>query len=192
MEPIILDNVLPASFVAELEHTLTSIEFDWHCNPTISYGTSGRSNEFVQNDINIVETRAFVHRFYYENKKASTYCDFVRPILYFIENRIPVNSIQRIRAVLAPKESEHSGKYNTPHIDLTIPHKTLIYYVNDSDGCTILFNEKYNGSYDPSKKTIAHEIQAKRGRIVIFDGLQYHTGKIPVSSDKILININFT
>jgi hypothetical protein len=191
MDPIILDNVLPTSFVNELEYTLTSVEFDWHYNSLVSYSDKNLTDKFMKNDSNILDTRGLIHRFYFDNTKSSSYCDFVRPILYFIENIIPVNSLERIRGVLAPRDI-YAGKYNVPHIDINTPHQTLIYYVTDSDGGTILFNEKYNGEYDTSKKTIAQEIQAKRGRIVIFDGLQYHTGRIPVSKDKILININFT
>ena len=192
MDPIILDNALPASFMREIEHTLTSVEFDWHCNQTVTYNNPELVSQFIQNDTNITETRAFVHRFYYESKKASGYCDFIRPILYFIEHVIPVTSIERIRAVLAPRDYRFSGNYNVPHVDLHTPHNTLIYYVNDSDGGTVLFNERFDGNPNTSKKTIAHEIQAKRGRIVIFDGLQYHTGRIPANQDKMLININFT
>lgn len=192
MEPIILDNLLPPSFVNDIERTVCSIEFDWHCNPAVSYDNPTLVNGFLNNDSNIIETRGFIHRFYFDNQKASPYCDLIRSILYFTEKIIPVNSIERIRGVLAPRDFEFAGKYNVPHVDLSKPHYTLIYYVTDSDAGTILFNEKYANQYDPSKKTIAHEIQAKRGRIVIFDGLQYHTGRIPVKQDKILININFT
>jgi len=191
MDPIIIDDLLPASFVNELEYTLTNVGFDWHYNPAVSYSNQELTDSFIKNDPNILETRGLIHRFYFDKTKSSQYCDFVRPILYFIEKIVPVNSLERIRGVLAPRDI-YPGKYNAPHIDLNIPHKTLIYYVTDSDGGTILFNEKYNGTYDPSKKTIAQEIQAKRGRVVIFDGLQYHTGRIPVEQDKVLININFT
>ena len=191
MEPIILDNALPRSFMNELEYTLTNIEFDWHYSPAVSYSNTELSTQFLKNDSNIMETRGFLHRVYFDKQKASSYCDFIRPILYFIEDIVPVNTLERMRCVMAPKEPGHPDKYNTPHVDLTIPHKTLIYYVNDSDGGTVLFNERYTGQYDPSKKTVAQEIQAKRGRIVIFDGLQYHAGRIPADRDKFLININF-
>lgn len=191
MTPIILDNALPISFVNEIEFTLSNVEFNWHYNSNISYDSQELVDQFIVNDPNIVETRGFVHRFFFEGKKASTYCDFIRPILYFVENNVSINSIERIRGVLAPRDV-FPGKYNVPHVDMHSPHKTLIYYVNDSDGGTILFKEHHSGNiYNPSKKTIAHEIQAKKGRIVIFDGLCYHTGRIPVENDKMLININF-
>jgi hypothetical protein len=198
MEPRILDNLLPETFVSEIEHTLTRPEFDWHYKASIAYeDNSGLLQEAMAADPNIRETRGFAHRFYYENTKFGPYCDFIRPILYFIEDKagIPVNSIERIRAVLIPPEPLIKDCYNMPHVDLNYPHKTLIYYVNDCDSGTILFKEKYDFTKvwpDPSRKTIEHRIESKRGRCVVFDGATYHTGIFPEKNDKILININFT
>ena len=196
MKPLILDNILPESYVNELEHTLTMVEFDWHLRPSISYGGGPVVSEFEKNDHNIRESRGFSHRFFYEKQK-SQYCDFVRPIMYFIESKtdIKINSIERMRAVYAPSEYQNREFYNVPHVDMGIPHLTLIYYVNDCDSGTILFKEKYdpnNNGVDTRAKTFEQYVEAKRGRILIFDGLTYHTGKIPGEIDKILININFT
>ena len=195
MEPLILDNLLPESFVKELEFTLTKTEFNWHYRPSISYGGDSVIDQFIRNDPNIVETEAFVHRFFYDKEKLSQYCDFIRPILYFAEPYVNVNTILRMRAVFAPKDFSLKEKYNVPHIDMKESHKTLIYYVNDADGGTIIFNEKYNPNLDyvtPERKTIKTVVEAKRGRVVIFDGDHYHTGIIPAEKNKILININFT
>jgi hypothetical protein len=194
MEPLILDNVLPESYVAEIEHTLTKVEFDWHFRDRISYGNDPVTEKFVENDANIIESRAFVHRFFHDKEKLSQYCDFIRPILYFVEPHTMVTELLRMRGVFVPRDLGLKGRYNVPHIDTKTPHKTLIYYVNDSDGGTIIFNEKYDfsvGHVTSDKKTIKQIVQAKRGRMLIFDGTHYHTGMIPAYQDKILININF-
>jgi hypothetical protein len=69
---------------------------------------------------------------------------------------------------------------------------SAIYYVNDNDGDTILFKEKYvSGIVDTSKKTIDYSVEPTRGRILIFDGLTFHTGKIPSNNIKLLLNFNF-
>lgn len=197
MTPMIIDDLLPPTFTEEILHTLTMPEFDWHYRKSISYGDDEKViKEFIQNDSMILESSAFSHRFYYEGKKLSQYCDFIRPILYFVEDKTSIKpkNIQRMRAVFTLKDSLNSDKYNVPHVDLPFPHKTLIYYLNDSDSGTILFKEKYDSKtncIDTSKKTVDKIVNAKKGRILIFDGLTYHTGVIPKSQDKILININF-
>jgi len=194
MEPLILDNLLPESFVKEIEFTLTTTEFEWNYRSAISYGGDSVVDQFIKNDPNITESGAFVHRFFYENRKLSQYCDFIRPILYFAEPYVGINTILRMRAVFVPRDLLLKGKYNVPHVDMREPHKTLIYYVNDADGGTIIFNEKHNLTLDDlntDQKTINTVVKAKRGRVVIFDGDHYHTGIIPTEKNKILININF-
>ena len=45
--------------------------------------------------------------------------------------------------LLGQNSSIKEGKYNTPHIDNKwFNSYSMIYYVNDSDGDTIIFNEK--------------------------------------------------
>jgi len=194
--PIILDNVIPEKYQSEIEHTLTQIEFDWHLNKSVSYGASDITKEFIEHDKNIKDTRGFIHRFLVNNIEntyvKSQYCDFVRPLLFFVEEQLKfqINNIDRIRGVLIPKDIEMRDSYNVPHLDSTNPHYTLIYYVNDNDGGTLLFEEK-GPEVSSSKKTPKTFIPAKKGRVLLFDGLTYHTGIVPSDNDKILININF-
>ena len=204
--PIILDDVIPEKYQEEILHTLTMREFDWHYNPHVSYNTkSNITLNFKKQDTKIEESRAFIHRFYVSKNDTdqpflikSEYCDFIRPILYFVEQRLnlDIKEIIRIRGVLVPKDISMKDFYNVPHTDKFFPHKTLIYYVTDNDGGTILFKEKYDAqSVDEkinySKKTKEHFVKSKKGRVLLFDGLKYHTGVVPTDNDKILININF-
>ena len=67
-------------------------------------------------------------------------------------------------------------------MDNETPHYTGIYYVNDCDGDTFLFD---------GTKEIA-KISPKKGRIVIFDGKTLHAGSHPYLSDfRMVINFNF-
>jgi hypothetical protein len=200
--PIVLDNIIPEKYQLEIEQTLTSLDFDWHFNKSVSYGEGNKVVEnFKKNDENIIDGSAFVHRFFLNNKISdnnllykSQYCDFIRPILFFVEEKLKIEiaEILRIRGVLTPPNSSSKNKYNIPHTDTTEKHYTLIYYVSDNDGGTILFKEKMeNNITNFDKKNIDHFVQSKKGRILLFDGLTYHTGVIPTDNNKILININF-
>ena len=56
-------------------------------------------------------------------------------------------------------------------------------YLNDSDGDTIIFDENFK---------IKKRITPKKNRVVIFDGITYHTGCHPCKNDKrIVLNVNF-
>ena len=94
-----------------------------------------------------------------------------------------------------PIPSFNKNNFNTPHFDITPPippfSYTLIYYVMDSDGDTIIFNEKYKG-FPNQNFSIFKKITPKKGRIVTFPSSQYHCGSHPITSKaRIIINYNF-
>jgi hypothetical protein len=74
---------------------------------------------------------------------------------------------------------------DTPHIDLsTIDHFVMLYYVCDSDGDTIIYNEK-----DISDQyTIKEKVTPKQGRVVLFDGSLYHTAEQPLNNNRCIVN----
>ena len=93
-----------------------------------------------------------------------------------------------------PTPNPNETLHNTPHVDIErdIPNAyTLIYYVNSSDGDTIIFNEIYNHS--PNKNFTVHQrITPKIGKAVIFPTHQFHCGSNPINTRaRIVINYNF-
>ena len=92
-----------------------------------------------------------------------------------------------------------------PHIDMPQPHIATIFYFNDSDGNTVIYNERYdgeNGEYSSKaiqekgleeKLTIQQEIEPKANRMVAFDGLYIHTGSVPAKHNtRVILNSNFS
>ena len=189
---IILDNFLPKSYEDEIEKHFSSLEFPWYYNPGVSYSQEENA-KFIANDSNIKETDGFVHRLIIENAKVSGYGDLVRPIMYFVEDKfkVNVNYIIRARAVMIYKNPVFGEFYNVPHVDDMNRHMTLIYYVNDSDGDTVIFKEKYVNGISYSKKNVERRVEPKKGRAVLFDGHRYHTGSVPTYNNRMLINFNF-
>ena len=84
---------------------------------------------------------------------------------------------------------------NLVHIDDAKQHMVVLYYVNDSDGDTVLYNQMYGevpdkATYtDISYVTEYKRVSPKRGRAVVFDGLRYHTSSCPTDSPRCIINI---
>jgi hypothetical protein len=73
-------------------------------------------------------------------------------------------------------------KLQPPHVDSTIldvttnqesyhnNRMTLLYYVNNSDGDTVFYNERYTGPDDrPGKLTVRQRVKPVKVRAVIFD-----------------------
>ena len=76
---------------------------------------------------------------------------------------------------------------DTPHIDIhDRKHIVALYYVCDSDGDTIIFNER-----KPSESyTIKQRVTPKQGRMVIFDGWLMHTAEQPLNNTRCVVNYN--
>lgn len=72
-----------------------------------------------------------------------------------------------------------------PHIKSTDKHYLLIYYVDDYDNQTVIYNEKFNfgNKYKLSNLTIDKIINPKRGSVVLFNGLRYHSILLPKNND---------
>jgi Rps23 Pro-64 3,4-dihydroxylase Tpa1-like proline 4-hydroxylase len=64
----------------------------------------------------------------------------------------------------------------------------MVYYCNDSDGDTFLFNEFYDGK-NPDKLTIAQRVTPKKNRCVVFESNRMHASSSPIySKDRRIIN----
>ena len=73
---------------------------------------------------------------------------------------------------------------DTPHIDIKEDHFVMLYYVCDSDGDTIIYNEQEKSdSY-----TVQKRITPKQGRVVLFDGSYYHTAEQPLNNIRCVVN----
>ena len=73
---------------------------------------------------------------------------------------------------------------DTPHVDIVDDHFVMLYYVCDSDGDTIIYNEQEKSdSYTVQKK-----ITPKQGRVVLFDGSYYHTAEQPLNNIRCVVN----
>jgi len=93
-----------------------------------------------------------------------------------------------------PLNKDYIGEgVDTPHLDRTEPHLVFLYYVNDSDGDTIIYNYKSKSPNDiPFFEDVKEQkrVKPKQGRVVIFDGLYWHTAEQPTKDIRCIINFN--
>lgn len=110
---------------------------------------------------------------------------------FTIKHGIKVDRIFRIKANLLTRGVGEG--YHLPHIDGDTPHKVFLYYVNDSDGDTFMFDK----FFDPDKESVDNlcvtdRISPEMGKAVMFDGYQYHASSSPIKNDfRCVINIDF-
>ena len=119
--------------------------------------------------------------------------------MFTAKSGIKVSKI--IRMKLNNQRPSIDPNYNTLscndiHVDLDFPHKTLLYYINDSDGDTFIMNERYKSEHSllgyEINTSLANRVSPKQGRLVCFDGLRYHAPSNPINTRRrYVLNINF-
>ena len=80
---------------------------------------------------------------------------------------------------------------DTPHYDMDAPHFVMLYYVNDSDGDTLIYNEKSNFADqfpDRIDFTLKKKVSPKQGRVVLFNGIHWHTAQQPNHNLRCIVN----
>ena len=189
MERKVINNFLTKSYHKELKELMNSANFPWYYNSHISY-ESGKS---PPSDNRFYET-GFTHSFW-DNRtggqRDSWYSHFWKPGLYQIMDAVNQEHIIRSRGdmtMYTHKVFEHAA-----HIDFPCRNVSAVYYLNDSYGDTIFYNEKAEKSSDiPQKLTEAERISPKANRLVVFEGNDIHTGSSPNKhKNRIIINSNF-
>jgi hypothetical protein len=193
MEDIIeIDNFIPVDYQNHLLETFTGWEFPWVLNKNMVSG----DKPFVGSAKN---PPGFNHFFYEKNAPVSNFFQLVYPLVLSITSQadVPFNRLYRMRANMTLANGEGAL---LPHIDSFHPHWNAIYYVNDSDGDTIIYNET-NDEFDPGpadiekiksgKFTEKLRVTPKKGKLLAFNGKYYHTASFCKESPyRCLININ--
>ena len=84
-------------------------------------------------------------------------------------------------------------RLDAPHIDADKNHLVILYYVNDSDGDTIIYKNKFISKDKTPKFEELKEwkrVTPKSGRVVIFNGEHWHTAQQPEHNVRCIINYN--
>ena len=79
---------------------------------------------------------------------------------------------------------------DSPNIKKKEKHLVVLYYVVDSDGDTVIYNNK--SIPDNKKFTELKRVTPKQGTAVVFDGGYYHTAEQPKDYTRVIINYNLT
>ena len=113
------------------------------------------------------------------------YYYFLTQVLFIFSKKlnISVDYIIRGRTFLHLPINNVGLLKNQVHVDTDEPHWVCLYYVNDSDGDTILFKD--------DKKTEIKRVTPKKGRIVFFNGLIPHCSSNPSKTHRSILNFDF-
>ena len=177
----VLDNFLTKSYHKELLDLMSSDNFSWYYKKNISHEKTSRLGDY-----------GFSHFFWDENGMRDTSTSMLwKPGLYQIMDVVNTDFILRSRGDMTMYS--HKEFIHDPHVDFTFKNISAVYYINDSDGDTIFYNQRQSGGQPmPNKLEVRDRVSPKSNRLVFFEGNVIHTGMSPNKhKNRIIINSNF-
>lgn len=185
-EPLEIKNVIDVDYQNQLYQALTDVNFNWHF-------LEDATHEFANDSL--TSTPSFVNLIFHPSNKDNPYLPLFQPLLEAIleKSQLTLDTLLRIRVgfLLNTKYVLPSMpyKYNTPHRDYDQEHYTAVYYVNDSDGDTVVFHEIEKSE----KYRVMLKSQPDKGKALVFNGWHYHASSCPkICTKRIAITLNFT
>ena len=195
---IIFDNIISTKKSNSIEELFLSDNFPWFVTNSrdekgnfLTCELDNTTKKWLKHK-NVVDKGQLHHNFFYRENfliknelvKNSHYCSIIEDLLKDFEVKINNKvDIIRIKSNLIFESKQYTKKtFGIPHIDSNESHYVLIYYVNDCDGDTLLF--------DDNEKIVA-KISPKKGRILFFKGNILHANGHPTKYNcRCVINFN--
>ena len=138
----------------------------------------------------------FGHNIFQNNMVLSPLFSLCYPLVLGVANDLGLNvtSVLHAKTMLQTPDTDAS-LHNNPHVDWYQDHAVILYYVNDADGDTFLFNETTNDY--PSREissagtfSIKERITPKQGKAIYFDGRNFHASSRPTKGVRIILNFD--
>ena len=172
IEPKIIDNFLSKTYHAKILNFLTSNDFSWN----FEAGTSNELQEY-----------GFSHIFWEQGIRRHD-SDFITPFIYQAMDAAECDFILRASAdmITWSKKDEY---IHPAHTDYSDPNISSIYYVNETDGDTILYNDVPRPAVSGAETKIYKRVSPKPNRLLIHSGHLLHSRCSPSKhKNRILIN----
>lgn len=198
LDTVELEDVIPRLYQDQIEAELTSENMAWHFRlepgRTVSVlGASGGEASYsgFTNTVFHVENAA---------GPPSPITALLLPLLFAFcdKTKKPFKQLLRIRLGLYPRIMVDAAHH--PHVDFYHPHYNALYYVNDADGDTVLYEETFDqvtkamlpGYLREDRFTVAKRVTPRKGKMVGFEGKQYHASMHPMkATHRIAIAFSF-
>lgn len=182
---LILDNVIPQAYADAVENFIFKLNFPWWYQSDSAFGHSSSDVFFPSLNHSLVRHGETVNPSF----------EFLLPLLYYASARVNFNFNSVISAkscLQLPLIMQSTDRSNNPHVDVELDHTVILYYVNDSDGETIIYDKVYEKNVDFKKDqlSIRQRIAPKKGRFLIFNGTYLHNSTTPKYGPRCVLNFD--
>ena len=188
---LIVDDFLDKDLFFQIKEEVIESE-SWTFNPGISVENEGDPKIFYGFAAGVVDEEEPENYLY----EYGTHIPLIKRLNEEVKRKFNLTKVLRCRIDMTTFRGEDSITF-APHIDLDGLHMTSIFYLNDSDAPTIIYDQmKLYGDVEESIKdlslTVKEKVYPKENRLVLFKGNHIHTGMCPTTSSyRILINTNY-
>ena len=183
----VFDDIIDLDLQEEIKNVLVS-DYVYYNQPFPWYYLEDITVTY--DDPNSQRRPGFTHEYVkYEGKEKSTgkqLSRFHNLLLPILKNACLKMEIKDINVLLG--RSFLQLPLNLKNRDVDTPHRDIydrdnffvvLYYVCDSDGDTIIYNERK----ESKTYTVKQKVTPKQGRVVLFDGGLMHTAEQPINSN---------
>lgn len=199
--PIILDDLIEEELQNQIEDAMFDCSWQFKMDNTYNYDASIM--------VMGMKYRKFLNPFEYDispsivtnlqtNQKIF---ELFNPIIEKTCNHIDFNLEEISRCIAGIQGVQVIRKKNKVcniHINQRKSHLVLLYYVNDADGETLLFDKTIDDIEDEDMMylderyefNVVNKIMPKRGRILLFDGRTYHSASSPTTGMRCVITLD--
>ena len=145
--------------------------------------------------LNLEKSNTYMHEYGGKSTIKSELLSTFMPLALEISELIGAKFLHRMRINSIPQMG--SNQVLLPHIDTLIPGWSVIYYLNDSDGDTIIYEERCDDMSELShiiennKLKIRERVSPKKGRAVAFKNNLLHSASYPKYNSRFVVNMNF-
>lgn len=168
----VYDDIIPSELADNLENLLLGQSISWRYIQNIT--TPGSTSKYLPGFAYVfIDRKANFH---------DTSCYNISQILYSLTYKLNINILNIIRARSFLQIPSLNPSPNEIHTDFSFPHWVCLYYVCDSEGDTILFDDNKNE---------IQRVSPKKGRIVFFDGSIKHCSSSPSKTHRVVVNFDF-
>ncbi len=192
MSLVQLDNVIPTPYQDQLETEISALSWFFH-------------KESARPGLDFAANYAGFYHMAFDAASPSPVVSAINamlvPLLFVACDKagLRFTNLIRVRLGLFPRSPENVPFHN-PHVDFYEPHMVGLYYVNDSDGDTVVFDQTADQVSVQESVTLANSgrftemgrVTPQKGRMAFFEGKHYHASMHPMkSSHRIVVTFNF-
>ena len=189
----VFDDIIGLDYQNEIKKKLLCEErFPWYYIEDVSSDDSGNQKR-----------GGFTHGYVSEQGIESDYHHLFLELIKKSCSKINIKEVNAIlgRSFLQLPSNIKREDVDTPHTDIPVDHFVMLYYVCDSDGDTIIYNEKCNNLDEYNDNTnvvknkifsIQKKVTPKQGRVVLFNGKLYHTAEQPNNNIRCVVNYDLS